>query len=346
MNADFAKELRRLRRLAAGVGDANVAPDLTIADANGAVMDDGPASDADDPALSDSAMIGEKRTLREMRTAVEEFDVRLGMLENRRCKHGESRHWASRIIALEATARTLEAALAGMSRELLRAAEESVMNQNRAALLDRFAFEFEGRHGGKREEVVDGWACHVDLVADHDTVRSQGRDGCKVIDIGCGRGEWLEALRAAGFSSSVGVDSNEEMIRECQRRDLSAIRGNHRKYLQNLPDASVTVVTAFDVVERSGLATALALFKEARRVLEPGGLLLVSVGQTAATQAAQECGLRVPTSAVAYAGSFIAFALEFSGFAGIVVHGESEVPAGCDRPGRAAEVRVVSCRKP
>lgn len=344
MNADFEKELSRLRNLATGLMEAIVVEDRAVAE--GEVGNGGRAPDSGAPDLSDPAWIEDSRTVRELRAALEEFDVRFGMLEGRYFKLGEGRHWASRMVALEATARTLEAALAAMSRNLLRVADESVENQNKAALLDRFAFEFEERFGRKREDVVNRLAGIVDLIADQDVVRSCGREDCRVLDIGCGRGEWLEALRAAGFTSTVGVDASEEMIRACQRHDLAAIRSDLRKYLQSLPDASVAVVTAFGIFDRFGTGNALALLKEARRILVPGGLILVSGGESAAVQAARECGSPISAEAVAGAGAFIVFALEFSGFDGALAHGDMETHQAVSPIGRRSVFSLVSCRKP
>ena len=55
-----------------------------------------------------------------------------------------------------------------------------------------------------------------------------GADG--VVDIGCGRGEMLELLNENGISTK-GVDLNDEMVSECQRRGFTAEKADALSFL-------------------------------------------------------------------------------------------------------------------
>ncbi|MES3009903.1 MAG: methyltransferase domain-containing protein [Pseudomonadota bacterium] len=94
-----------------------------------------------------------------------------------------------------------------------------------------------------------------------------------LIDLGCGRGEWLEVLRNAGHPS-LGIDMAAECVSACLERGLDAKLGDALRVLQQLPDHSVAVITAFHLVEHLPLKGQITLFNEAWRVLAPGGLLL------------------------------------------------------------------------
>jgi SAM-dependent methyltransferase len=94
------------------------------------------------------------------------------------------------------------------------------------------------------------------------------------LDIGCGRGEWLEAVAKLGHHI-VGLDSNPASIRRCREKNLPAQECDALAYLQSLPDASAAVITAFHVVEHWPMHYLLGLVQETVRVLQPGGLLII-----------------------------------------------------------------------
>lgn len=99
------------------------------------------------------------------------------------------------------------------------------------------------------------------------------RDGLTVLDIGSGRGEWLELLAAEGIAAR-GVDLNPINGDVCRNRGLNVTTGDALEFLAALPDASCTVVTAFHLVEHLPFPVLMTLTDQAMRVLEPGGILI------------------------------------------------------------------------
>ena len=73
-----------------------------------------------------------------------------------------------------------------------------------------------------------------------------GRSG--VLDVGCGRGEFLAALRAAGISAH-GVDANREMVAAARERGLEAAHADALAHLTSLADGSLDGIIATQVVE-------------------------------------------------------------------------------------------------
>jgi SAM-dependent methyltransferase len=71
------------------------------------------------------------------------------------------------------------------------------------------------------------------------------------LDLGCGRGEWMELLREWGFETH-GVDLDAGMLQACRDIGLKVVEGDALAYLRSLPDASQAVVSAFHVVEHIG----------------------------------------------------------------------------------------------
>jgi len=69
-----------------------------------------------------------------------------------------------------------------------------------------------------------------------------------VLDIGCGRGEFLEMMRSAGIPAR-GIDLSEESIATCRHKGLDAETAELFIYLENLPEASLGGIFCSQVVE-------------------------------------------------------------------------------------------------
>ena len=94
------------------------------------------------------------------------------------------------------------------------------------------------------------------------------------VDLGCGRGEWLELLRDSGFEAQ-GVDLDESMLAACREIGLQVKKGDAIAFLRELPDASQTIVSGFHIAEHLAFFDLRTLVEEALRVLKPAGLLIL-----------------------------------------------------------------------
>jgi SAM-dependent methyltransferase len=94
------------------------------------------------------------------------------------------------------------------------------------------------------------------------------------IDLGCGRGEWLELLDEAGFQT-YGVDLDSGMLAACHDRGLNVDTKDAIEALKELPDASQVVVSGFHIVEHLPFSQLQVLVQEALRVLKPAGMLIM-----------------------------------------------------------------------
>jgi 2-polyprenyl-3-methyl-5-hydroxy-6-metoxy-1,4-benzoquinol methylase len=73
--------------------------------------------------------------------------------------------------------------------------------------------------------------------------------GCRsVLDIGCGRGEFLEMMREAGVPAR-GIDLSEESVALCRHKQLEAETADLFDYLTNLPEAALDGIFCSQVVE-------------------------------------------------------------------------------------------------
>jgi SAM-dependent methyltransferase len=94
------------------------------------------------------------------------------------------------------------------------------------------------------------------------------------LDLGMGRGEWLELLTKAGVPA-LGIDDNEILVEAAASRRLNVLCVDILEYLRGCPDGSVAVISAFHIIEHFAAGVLLTLLGECRRVLCPGGLLLL-----------------------------------------------------------------------
>jgi SAM-dependent methyltransferase len=102
---------------------------------------------------------------------------------------------------------------------------------------------------------------------------SAGTPGFPVLDIGCGRGEWLQLLEEHGLEAR-GVDSNATFAAQVRALGLEVVEAEAIEYLTAAPGDSVGAVTAFHIVEHLEINALLALVREAYRVVRPGGVVV------------------------------------------------------------------------
>jgi SAM-dependent methyltransferase len=94
----------------------------------------------------------------------------------------------------------------------------------------------------------------------------------RILDVGCGTGTMLTHL--ARFGNAQGVDMDLEAVGYCHDRGLRQVTQSGADSLPFEKD-TFDLVTALDVVEH--IDDDLGALREMRRVLKPGGLLLLTV---------------------------------------------------------------------
>jgi len=89
-----------------------------------------------------------------------------------------------------------------------------------------------------------------------------------VLDIGCGRGEFLELLKDHRIGAR-GIDSNAAMIADATSRGLDVVQADAMAHLQSLPDASLGGAIASQVIEHMEPSYLLALLPIIFKKLRP-----------------------------------------------------------------------------
>ena len=95
-----------------------------------------------------------------------------------------------------------------------------------------------------------------------------------VLDIGCGRGEFLELLRDRRITAR-GIDANAEMIERCRERGLDVTQADALAYVAGLPAESLGGLFAAQVVEHLEADYLLRLLADLHRALRPGARIVL-----------------------------------------------------------------------
>ena len=128
----------------------------------------------------------------------------------------------------------------------------------------------ENHFRGASSAIAERIAVYEPLVK---AVLDQGVSG-KVVDLGCGRGEWLHNLQRLGVDV-LGVDLDPAMAQACQTQGLTAIATDALTGLNDLPAASCAAITSFHLVEHLAISDVIALMRLAWRALAPGGVVII-----------------------------------------------------------------------
>jgi 2-polyprenyl-3-methyl-5-hydroxy-6-metoxy-1,4-benzoquinol methylase len=135
--------------------------------------------------------------------------------------------------------------------------------------LDAFYASFDEQFRGRREDIKQRLRIYLPKINQNNI----GTESMPILDVGSGRGEWLELLKDEGLQAR-GVDSNRILVEWCQNRNLDVAGEDLIEYLHRLPDASLGAVTGFHIIEHLPIETLVEFLNQAVRVLKPGGAVI------------------------------------------------------------------------
>jgi O-antigen chain-terminating methyltransferase len=129
------------------------------------------------------------------------------------------------------------------------------------AFPDYFAFESKMR--GRTESVQERQRVYVD----------DFRAAAPVLDVGCGRGEFLALLKEAGIEAR-GVDADSDMVAFARGDGLDVEQADAVSYLESLEDGSLGGIFMGQVVEHLPPAMLVRTLELSAQKLRDGGLLI------------------------------------------------------------------------
>ena len=146
-----------------------------------------------------------------------------------------------------------------------------------------------------------------------------------VVDLGCGRGEFLTALKSAGVSAR-GVDTNAAMVAAARERGLDVTRIDALGYIASLPDESLGGAIATQVVEHLAPPYLIRLLEGLARTLRPGAPVVLETINPASWYAFFSSYIRDLTHAQPLHPETLQYMLRASGFERVEIRYRSLLP--------------------
>ena len=228
--------------------------------------------------------------------SLQTIDWMAGTIEGYRDARDEIQRHLEALLARERRNDTAVRALAGQQDELR--ASLNVVQQAAHSLkreIERLSVVNEPRIPDPRSRIPDAGANsqfdHLDshkyvgfedqFRGSHDEIRRRVQEylpifekASDVLDVGCGRGEFLELLRDRGVAAR-GIDINPAMVEVCRGKGLQAETGDALAYMQRLPDSSLGGLFAAQVVEHLEPRYLMRLLDAAFDKLRPGAPIVL-----------------------------------------------------------------------
>jgi O-antigen chain-terminating methyltransferase len=146
-----------------------------------------------------------------------------------------------------------------------------------------------------------------------------------VVDLGCGRGEFLLALRSAGVAAR-GVDTNADMVAVARERGLDVTTGDALSYVAALGEASIGGIIATQVVEHLQAAYLMRLLDSSHRALRHGAPIVFETINPACWYAFFSSYIRDLTHVHPVHPETLQFLLRASGFERVEIRYREPVP--------------------
>lgn len=129
---------------------------------------------------------------------------------------------------------------------------------------------FEDRYRGSRELIKLRLTVYLAFILPLKEIY----ETCPGVDLGCGRGEWLELMQENDIGVQ-GVDLDQGMLDAARERGLKVNDGDVIDFLRSLTSESQVLISGFHIVEHLPFERLQIMIQESLRVLKPGGLLIL-----------------------------------------------------------------------
>ena len=178
---------------------------------------------------------------------------------------------------------------------------------------DSVYIALEDRFRGSKEDIKDRLHVYYKYIE----LLSETSDSL-VLDIGCGRGEWLELLRDNKVTAR-GVDFNNHMVNTCINNGLDVHCDDCVHFLENTPVGMYHAITGMQVIEHIPFKTMFHLFQLCHRALKPNGFVLFETPNLNNLLVAAKTFHSDPTHINKLTPDVIKFYLEQAGFSQVEI---------------------------
>jgi len=191
----------------------------------------------------------------------------------------------------------------------------ALRNETSSEALSAKYVGFEDQFRGAPEEIAARQREYVEIFA----------GASDVLDIGCGRGEFLALLKERGVRAR-GIDVNDSMVDVCLQKGLDASKADALGFLRAQPAGSLGGLLAAQVVEHLDPAYLTNLLDAAYAALRPGAPIVLETINPACWFAFFESYVRDITHVRPLHPDTLKFLLQASGFGGVEIRYQAPYP--------------------
>ena len=191
----------------------------------------------------------------------------------------------------------------------------ALRNETSSEALSAKYVGFEDQFRGAPEEIAARQREYVEIFA----------GASDVLDIGCGRGEFLALLKERGVRAR-GIDVNDSMVDVCLQKGLDASKADALGYLRAQPAGSLGGLLAAQVVEHLDPAYLTNLLDAAYAALRPGAPIVLETINPACWFAFFESYVRDITHVRPLHPDTLKFLLQASGFGRVEIRYQAPYP--------------------
>jgi O-antigen chain-terminating methyltransferase len=167
--------------------------------------------------------------------------------------------------------------------------------------IDYFGFELKFR--GNRKLVRERQGLYLDVFA----------RGGEILDIGCGRGEFVELMNAQGARAR-GIELNPQMVGFCQSEGLPVEHADAISYLQGLDDDSLDGVFCAQVIEHVDTSSLVRILDLCHAKLRSGAPIVLETPNPLCLSIYARAFYQDPTHVKPVHPATLQFLLEQAGF--------------------------------
>jgi 2-polyprenyl-3-methyl-5-hydroxy-6-metoxy-1,4-benzoquinol methylase len=145
-----------------------------------------------------------------------------------------------------------------------------------------------------------------------------------VLDIGCGRGEFVRLLEQSGIKAT-GIDMDARMVEHCQTQGLDVIMCDAQTYLNKVPAGELDGIFMDQVIEHLTPHQTVDILKLCKEKLKPGSFLFVETVNPLSFTSSANFDIDLSHKRRIHPES-LKYLLQATGFSDIEVHFTSAVP--------------------
>ena len=134
----------------------------------------------------------------------------------------------------------------------------------------KYYLRFENKFRGDRDEIISRLGNYDGIIR----FLKKHHENPNALDIGSGRGEWLQKCKKEGLPG-MGIEIDSEMVILSRKYNLDVIEGDALDALKNIQSKSYSLITSFHLIEHIDNQKIENIIHECRRILKDNGLMML-----------------------------------------------------------------------